>query len=357
MNQKINFTQLTELIVSRNECSTNVAEIFVKSLFNVISEALSNNNSVTIKGLGVFRKSNFENEILVFQPDKSFIDAVNSPFSCFEPIELEENITEEILAHEIDSFDKPVSTNDNLKDELPENTKVIDTVIDNNEDSINIENYDMSSEPESQIEHIDEVTDAINITATNINQEEPKESAQIDNYNFSQDKASNKKLGLFSIIFLIIGILIGIIIGFAIKIYIENTELTKMLDKQNAIIDSITTTNNNNHENIVADSIYIESCSTSTSLIDNMDSIESSKTDTITKTCFLTTMARKHYGNLHFWVYIYEENKTKLGHPDKIKPGTIINIPSLSKYNININDSRAIDNAKIKAYEIYARYK
>ena len=63
------------------------------------------------------------------EPDKSFIDAVNSPFSCFEPIELEENITEELLAHEIDSFDKPVSTNDNLKDELPENIKVIDTVI------------------------------------------------------------------------------------------------------------------------------------------------------------------------------------------------------------------------------------
>ena len=220
----------------------------------------------------------------------------------------------------------------------------------------NIENYDMSSEPESQIEHIDEVTDAINITATNINQEEPKESAQIDNYNFSQDKASNKKLGLFSIIFLIIGILIGIIIGFAIKIYIENTELTKMLDKQNAIIDSITTTNNNNHENIVADSIYIESCSTSTSLIDNMDSIESSKTDTITKTCFLTTMARKHYGNLHFWVYIYEENKSKLGNPNAIRPGTIVVIPPASKYGIDANNPQSVEIAKQKAIEIYSKY-
>lgn len=357
MNQKISFTQLTELIASRNECSINVAEIFVKSLFNVISGALSNNKSVTIKGLGIFRKSENEDEVLVFQPDKSFIDAVNTPFSCFEPIELEEIITEELLANEIVSFDNPISANNNITDESSENIEVLDVLNDIEHDPENIEIPNSISNGEhTEIESI-ETTDAVN-TNQNLNQEEQQVSASNDNCNFSQIKVSNKKLCLFSIIFLIIGILIGGILGFAIKIYIENAELTKKLDKQNAIIDSIYTNKNIIHKNIIIqDSITNNSFSTKQSLMNNIDSNDLNITDTITKTCFLTTMARKHYGNLHLWVYIYEENKTKLGHPDKIKPGTIIKIPPLSKYNININDSVTINNAKIKAHEIYARYK
>lgn len=360
MNQKISFTQLTELIASRNECSINVAEVFVKSLFNTISDALSNNKSVTINGLGVFRKSEDENEILIFQPDKTFIDTVNTPFSCFEPIELEDNITEELFANEIDSFDSPISTNDNIKNELPENIEIIDKLNDEESEIIEISNV-ISNEEETQIESIEltDCTETINNTTTdiNINQEEQQQTAPIANYNSSQTNVSNKKLGLFSIIFLTIGILIGAILGFAIKIYFDNTDLTKLLDRQNAIIDSININNNVINENIIIKDSIIESCSTNTSLITNLDSVEINKTDTITKTCFLTTMARKHFGNLHFWVYIYEENKSRLGHPDKIKPGTIIKIPTLSKYNINVNDSGAINNAKIKASEIYARYK
>lgn len=33
------------------------------------------------------------------------------------------------------------------------------------------------------------------------------------------------------------------------------------------------------------------------------------KYDTITKTRYLTTMAKDHYGNYHLWPYIYKENE------------------------------------------------
>lgn len=79
--------------------------------------------------------------------------------------------------------------------------------------------------------------------------------------------------------------------------------------------------------------------------------------DTITKTRYLTTMAKDHYGNYHLWPYIYMENQTFLGHPDRIRPGTKVVIPDLKKYGVDPNNKQDIEKAKKKGVEIYARYK
>ena len=78
--------------------------------------------------------------------------------------------------------------------------------------------------------------------------------------------------------------------------------------------------------------------------------------DTITKTRYLTTMAKDHYGNYHLWPYIYEANKKILGHPDRIKPGTAVVIPPLSRYGVDPSNPEDIAKAKRKGSEIYARY-
>lgn len=79
--------------------------------------------------------------------------------------------------------------------------------------------------------------------------------------------------------------------------------------------------------------------------------------DTISHTRYLTTMARDHYGNYHLWPYIYEENKSILGHPDRIRPGTRVVIPDLSKYGVDPKNPEDISEAKKKGAAIYARYK
>ena len=79
--------------------------------------------------------------------------------------------------------------------------------------------------------------------------------------------------------------------------------------------------------------------------------------DTVTSTRYLTTIARDHYGNFNFWPYIYLENESILGHPDRITPGTKIVVPPLSKYGINPDNKDDVVKAKKKALEIYAKYK
>ena len=67
-------------------------------------------------------------------------------------------------------------------------------------------------------------------------------------------------------------------------------------------------------------------------------------------------MARKYYGEMIFWVYIYEENRDRLSHPDRINPGTVVKIPDASKYGIDRNDPESTARARAKAIEIYNRF-
>lgn len=78
--------------------------------------------------------------------------------------------------------------------------------------------------------------------------------------------------------------------------------------------------------------------------------------DQITSTRYLTTMAKEHYGNYNLWPYIYLENEERLGHPDRIKPGTKIVIPKIEKYNINPENPEDIEKAKRLGAEIYRRF-
>lgn len=78
--------------------------------------------------------------------------------------------------------------------------------------------------------------------------------------------------------------------------------------------------------------------------------------DKVTPSRFLIMMAREYYGNGDFWVYIYEENKAKLGHPDRITPGTTVLIPTLKKYGVDPGKPADVEQAKRLAKEVYSRY-
>lgn len=81
------------------------------------------------------------------------------------------------------------------------------------------------------------------------------------------------------------------------------------------------------------------------------------KTDTVGRNYYLATMSRKYYGRMEFWVYIYKENQSKLGHPDRIPVGTVVTIPPASKYDINPDSQASIDQARRIAAEIKDQYK
>lgn len=78
--------------------------------------------------------------------------------------------------------------------------------------------------------------------------------------------------------------------------------------------------------------------------------------DTISTKRFLATMARQHYGEKEFWVYIYQANASKLRHPDRIKPGTRVLIPDYKTLPLTGNHAADVSAAQRLGQEIYARY-
>lgn len=77
--------------------------------------------------------------------------------------------------------------------------------------------------------------------------------------------------------------------------------------------------------------------------------------ETLNAASTLTRLARKHYGNNFFWVYIYEENKAKIKDPNNIPVGTVVVIPPAEKYGIDKNNPSSVAKAKEKLTEIYNR--
>ena len=59
----------------------------------------------------------------------------------------------------------------------------------------------------------------------------------------------------------------------------------------------------------------------------------------------LTVFALKKYGHKAFWVYIYQENKSKIKDPNNLPVGITIVLPAAKKYEINPRDTNSINKA------------
>ena len=59
----------------------------------------------------------------------------------------------------------------------------------------------------------------------------------------------------------------------------------------------------------------------------------------------LTVFALKKYGHKAFWVYIYQENKSKIKDPNNLPVGITIVLPPAKKYEINPHDTNSINKA------------
>lgn len=59
----------------------------------------------------------------------------------------------------------------------------------------------------------------------------------------------------------------------------------------------------------------------------------------------LSRIADRYLGNYKFWPYIYMVNKDKLSSPNAIRPGMTLNLPDSVYYDLNLQDTLAIQKA------------
>lgn len=153
---------------------------------------------------------------------------------------------------------------------------------------------------------------------------------------------------------LALGLLIGLAIGFFLHdpiIDVLEPPQTEQVDEETEVED-------------IAQSLADALSSEETKTIDEEASTTTEETavptqpqeedvyDQITEHTFLTHLAQKHYHQKEYWVYIYLENKDKIGNPNNIKVGTRLRIPPLKKYATKPTDAENLKEAKRLAAEI-----
>ena len=381
MQQKIYLGKIAESIANINGCSTSVAESFVKALCALISDELQKGHSVKIKGLGIFSLTGDSTNPVALELDKEIINSINLPFAFFDSVELDEELTEELFEQELKQLD--VETTYNLSEENTEednsnadevtsdvsNIDLIDEKDINNDALIKAENdideVQNQQDLQSNVGTVNEEVDS----CCNNKQEVGVEDCQAnmeDCISNNCEKKDYNKTNISHIFTFIIALLIGLIMGFIGGIYtksfIDNDTLIKQINEQKTILDSLVSNKNVSAQSI--DTVKRDtSTSASTTRVDSINMVKDDlnketkyQTDKVTSKRYLTTMSREYYGNFNFWVYIYEENKSKLGNPNAIRPGTIVVIPPPSKYGIDANNPQSIEIAKQKAIEIYSKY-
>ncbi|MDE7410195.1 MAG: HU family DNA-binding protein [Muribaculaceae bacterium] len=408
MNDKITFPRLAAMLADKSGRSKRFSEDFLREFFSIITERLENGDGVKIKGLGTFRLSRVEprksvdvttgqpmeisgHSKVVFLPSKEFAESVNAPFEAFSAIEISDDIdiSQLISKDEIDlqtpsdvsHLDSNIDSDRNILEEnspisnetptesltaaLAENTQESDDPADETRNETlqepndnHGEVYDTTSE---FVNPTDEETSSDNQEAETDDSEDDQEFIPTASRKRSWIKIATISLGA-AIFALAATLTIWYVfatdnVNRIFRLHLTAAETTMQLT-ENDMAESMTESpekasliNNAEAADTTADSAFInEDTEVPTAPSDEL------VYDTIGKTRYLTTMAKDHYGNFNLWPYIYEENKSKLGHPDRIRPGTPVVIPQLSKYGVDPANKEDVEKAKKMGVDIYARY-
>lgn len=382
---------LVALLALKSGVTKEKSEQFIKEFSKLIFDTLTAGEEVKIKSLGSFRIMNVdtrrsvnisngeeiiipEHKRIVFVPSKEIAEIINAPFSMFESVELNPDAELEILSagdpeKQDDTGEQEIlagvhTVNENQKKE--EDPKEEEAVEENTSEKPDAEADDFSADqPDSGEETLTSESDSwedAEVTEPII-EERPKRGGMKFFWGF------------------ICGLLLAmLIVGIGYLFFFQKTGNEKGMSCQTSSVtatdnDSIVakTVNNSASDTILEEVKVVDEQEVDKEAIENEESIVVSKVDEAAKVAtrpsdeiikdvigpqnYLTTMAQRHYGNFNLWPIIYEENKKILGHPDRIKPGTAVVIPPLSKYGLDPNNPVDIKKAKQKGLEIYSRYK
>lgn len=396
MEEKITLANLAGLIADASGMKKRDTEVFLKTLFAVVSNALAEGDSVKLRGIGSFKLQTVKprksvdvttgEEIriethskVVFTPDKELAQAVNAPFEMFESVELAEDLSDDMLSGVSEessaelSFENIEETTDNDPIELPEEdsvlvedehlTEQIGNTDDNSNEVLSSGIFTTEESPET-IEVTEEI---IETPESNISYEDNAsgDNCKDEEPNVSESPVLIKERRFPSWLWFVAGFFSAFVLGLVFVVLVRMDVFAPVEAESEMNVDRTDISTKPAMDKKVAmisDSNVLDTISDAdikqgnTSFPDTKPSDTPRRYDTVTKTRYLTTMSREYYGNYHFWPYIYEENKDILGHPDRIRPGTKVVIPDLSKYGVDPKSPEDLKIAKQKGVAIYKRY-
>jgi uncharacterized protein YneF (UPF0154 family) len=395
MSNIITLPQLQQLLIDITDSNESTVDNFLKEFFGLITETLAAGESVRIKNIGQFIPHGETEEVVEFIPDKEIAEAINLPFEAFEAVELNDEITEEILnnvsipeAEPIavpESTEEPIAPEEQISEEPvieapaaeesateePTAEQASDENIDELEPVTNIQidevdtpsNFVIDTTPVTPAEEETPANDVSDQQQNNETPESKESDMELENKPEEEDEDSHEYIYVYkkrSVIPYILIAIVCLLIGFFAGYFWQQNLLNK--DAQVVAEEPVATDSIQEIATVEvpqeqpADTIKQDTVKQAPQPFEEVK--PEPVYDTVSKSRYLTTMAREYYHNLNYWVYIYEENKDILpANPNKINPGTKVLIPPFEKYAKSKNDSVNLARAIAKADEIYAPFR
>ena len=407
MSNMLTLNELAGLMMANADSRLDQAEMerFIQLFFNNIGVALRSQQRVTIDGFGTFTLMGDGETKVCFIPDRDFADTVNEPFSFFEAEELDDRyeetgeeptdeaeptVAEPVVVAETANEEEPVADDEisvtateaveeviekplkkgeptiNEEPENKEEPKIVEGLKADEETKMTDGSTDCAAEKEVKAESLKITEEKIKGPTREMARDADEEAADESVEHETERQSWHMPWWIPGLV----GLFVGFAIGYGFNLVSlpapEDYDEEEYAEEEPAEITEAEAVEVTEFA-VVSDSSAVETTgvaeapevvkSEEPAVKPESDRAVKPLTDTIRKNYFLTSMAGKYYGNKNFWVYIYEENKAKLNHPDRIPQGTEVVIPPAEKYGIDQDDPASVKAATAKISEIYARFK
>lgn len=347
MNDKITEIDIAKRLNEHLNVSEPIAADYISTYFSLIREGLETDGVVKITGLGTFKLIMTESRKIVsvhtkedqeipshyrisFTPDKELALRLNEPYAHLTTVNLDETDLREEPVEPIANAAKEYFDEEIHEIPLPIHAPLL------------------NKEIESYVSDTDEQQDL------SLQQEEPDvalEPKPVSAPLAVEEKNSRSSSMLVICATCLLTLAVFLFFYFVIP-YISDKE---ELQAQPEVVEVITPEVKPLAESdslVSSDSISGKSDTTEIEAIPVSPILAN---ETIRYGSRLTLLARKYYGNKHFWCYIYEENKSHIANPNLISIGTNIIIPHPSKYGIDASSAASVEKAKRYSKELNSR--
>lgn len=380
--------EIIRRLTALNNNGEQLAQTFITEFSALVAKALSESGSVNVKGLGTFRRIELGSDVTVeFAPDSTLAEAVNSPFAMFEPVELDDEVTAEMLDK---AAQKPESEPTLPQGMPPVPPKAGSVAMPHSPISIpEIPESEPESEPEPtqtpEAEpartHAPHAGNAPEQPAT-AHPESQHANAPLcnehENNRITHEKIIEKErvvevvgrshhhihLVITALVALAAGVIIGCFTADLLNLSnVKSVNISaddvQVYHQQPPAENNATATDAEPADTVSAQEQNPAALTAADTVSQPAASVRPAETeakaivtDTVRSNRFLTTMAREYYGKKKFWVYIYEENRNRLSNPDRIEANTVVVIPPAEKYGIKAGDKASEEDAERRASEI-----
>lgn len=389
--QIVSLHEITGRLAAETGCGPEIAGTFLKEFSAVISQGLAADGVVCVAGLGIFRVVSdvSGNPSVEFAPDASLAGKVNEPFAMFESVELADSLTEAELnppaeaQPEAGEIPEAVATGIMPPPLPPRFLRKEKVAAPQPEDDMRAP----LAESQSQEIHTGQEAAPEDGNATSPAREdlsvqdpvsyppvysgEPQPDANPLAVRLEPESSVTiQRVGhttLTLVVTAIAACLLGLILGYLSYKWLNNNlsgnvELLEdgiLIRHDSGIVKEEIVPFDNAAEDslemvrdIPADSSAVPEAAETPAQQTAQRAALAVVTDTVGPGNYLSVMARRHYGNAKFWVYIYLENKDKIRNPDNLEDGMVLVIPPASKYGIDASDPASLKKAEKEAYKV-----